>query len=65
MALAILGVRLVRISDTNKKPALAMLLMLGFVPRSMTHLFICLGIVVLLFGMIALWQFKGKHGQKE
>lgn len=42
-----------------------MLLMLGFVPRSMTHLFICLGIVVLLFGMIALWQFKGKHGQKE
>ena len=30
MALAILGVRLVRISDTNKKPALAMLLMLGW-----------------------------------
>jgi ESS family glutamate:Na+ symporter len=41
-----------------------MLLMLGFVPRSMTHLFVCFGIIVLLFALIALWQFRGKHDKE-
>ena len=41
-----------------------MLLMLGFVPRSMTHLFVCFGIFVVLFLAIFAFQFIGKHGKK-
>ena len=37
-----------------------MLLMLGIVPRSMTHLFICLGILVVLFAVILLIQYRDK-----
>ncbi len=37
-----------------------MLLMLGFVPRSMTHLFVCLGILVLLFCAILLIQYRDR-----
>lgn len=35
-----------------------MLLMLGIVPRSMTHLFICFGILAVLFGVILLVQYR-------
>ena len=37
-----------------------MLLMLGFVPRSMTHLFVCFGILIALFGMILLIQYRDR-----
>ena len=35
-----------------------MLLMMGFVPRSMTHQFVCMGIIVLLFGIMLLLQYR-------
>ena len=35
-----------------------MLLMLGIVPRSMTHLYVCFGILVVLLGMILLAQYR-------
>ena len=35
-----------------------MLLMLGFVARSMTHLYVCFGILLLLFAAIAAFQFR-------
>ena len=37
-----------------------MLLMLGIVPRSMTHLFICFGILIVLFLMILLIQYRDR-----
>ena len=37
-----------------------MLLMLGIVPRSMTHLFVCFGILVVMFGVILLIQYRDK-----
>lgn len=42
-----------------------MLLMLGFVPRSMTHLFVCFGILLVLFFAIFAFQFKGKRKEKQ
>ena len=41
-----------------------MLLMLGFVARSMTHLFVCFGILVVLFLAIFVFQFRKKTGKK-
>ena len=35
-----------------------MLLMMGFVPRSMTHQFVCMGIILLLFGLMLLLQYR-------
>jgi ESS family glutamate:Na+ symporter len=35
-----------------------MLLMMGFVPRSMTHQFVCMGIIVVLFGIMLLLQYR-------
>ena len=42
-----------------------MLLMLGFVPRSMTHLYICFGILVVLFLAILAFQYKDKFREKK
>ena len=42
-----------------------MLLMLGFVPRSMTHTFVCYGIVVVLFGLILVLQFRDRIFKKK
>ena len=41
-----------------------MLLMLGFVARSMTHLFVCFGILLLLFLAIAVFQFRKREQKK-
>ena len=41
-----------------------MLLMLGFIPRSMTHLFVCFGILIVLFLAIFAFQFRNKSGKK-
>ena len=41
-----------------------MLLMLGIIPRSMTHLFVCLGILVVLFLVILAIQYKDKFKKK-
>ena len=41
-----------------------MLLMLGFVPRSMTHLFVCFGILLVLFLAIFVFQFRKKKTEK-
>jgi hypothetical protein len=35
-----------------------MLLMMGFVPRSMTHQFVCMGIILALFGVMLLLQYR-------
>ena len=35
-----------------------MLLMMGFVPRSMTHQYVCLGIIAVLFGIMLLLQYR-------
>ncbi len=35
-----------------------MLLMLGFVPRSMAHSYVCLGILAVLFGLIVVLQYR-------
>ena len=37
-----------------------MLLMMGFVPRSMTHLYVCLGVLIVLFLAIFAFQFRNK-----
>lgn len=42
-----------------------MLLMLGFVPRSMTHLYVCFGILVVLFLAILAFQYKDKLKAKK
>lgn len=41
-----------------------MLLMLGFVARSMTHLFVCFAILLVLFLAIFTFQFKNKFKKK-
>ena len=41
-----------------------MLLMLGFIPRSMTHLLVCFGILIVLFLAIFAFQFRSKAGKK-
>jgi len=42
-----------------------MLLMLGIIPRSMTHLYVCLGILVVLFLIILLLQFRDRIRKKQ
>ncbi len=42
-----------------------MLLMLGFIPRSMTHLFVCLGILIVLFGAILAVQYRDRIFRKK
>ena len=42
-----------------------MLLLLGFVPRSMTHTWVCLGILAALFGFILLLQFRDRIFKKK
>ena len=42
-----------------------MLLMLGFVARSMTHLYVCFAILLVLFVLIAVFQFGKRSGQNE
>ncbi len=37
-----------------------MLLMLGIVPRSLTHMFVCIGILIVLFGVILVIQYRDR-----
>ena len=42
-----------------------MLLMMGFVPRSMTHQFVCMGIILLLFCILLVVQYRDVSFRKK